>query len=210
MYSPHYFPLRLVAMRSPLSLKGIIEGYLAPKLDMTPAALYERQRALVRAGLITGKEGRGPGSGVRATPHSVAMLLIAVLSADSLSEIEESTKRFAFLRAEKGTCPITGKKTFASAIAAILASPKLANSAHAISVNRGRPSAHIDFVIEDTEPSSWFVSAKHKPRGMLDARASLLGFPLKELARLMAVWFADVGSDEELQAMKSPLHGEQQ
>lgn len=69
------------------SLKSLIPK-LALALGMTPAAIYERQRALVRAGLIQQRPGHGPGSGVLATPQSVAMLLIAILATDSLSETE--------------------------------------------------------------------------------------------------------------------------
>ena len=178
--------------KSPLSLKGLIP-ILAGELDITPAALYERQRALVRAGLIKSEGGKGPGSGVRATPHSVAMLLIAVLAADSLSEIEEGTKRIAWLKAESGICPVTNKKTFATALAAILASPSLARSAHRITVHRAgtlAPGAYIDFKMKDAEPTSWFVSAKHKQPGNLHTTASLMGFPLQILADLLAPWFA--------------------
>ena len=67
--------------KPPFSLKGLIPR-LAHELGMTPDALYERQRALVRAGLLKGVEGKGPGSGVRATPYATALLLIAVLAAD--------------------------------------------------------------------------------------------------------------------------------
>jgi hypothetical protein len=143
---------------------------------MTPDSLYERQRALMRAGLIKGKEGWGPGSGVRATPHSVAMLLIAVLAADSLSEVVESTKRYAWLKAERGVCPITGKKTFGSALVAILASPRLAQAAHTIKVRRGGslPGANIDWIMageEDLGRSSYFIPEKRKhPWGMLDTK----------------------------------------
>ena len=92
----------------PVSLKSLIP-LLAQTLETTPAALYERQRALVRAGLIAAEPGRGPGSGVRATPHSVAMLLLSLLATGSLSETEKQTKALANLKSKDG-CPITGKK----------------------------------------------------------------------------------------------------
>ena len=50
------------------SLKSLIPE-LARALDMTSAALYERQRALVRASLLQQRPGHGPGSGVVATPE---------------------------------------------------------------------------------------------------------------------------------------------
>jgi hypothetical protein len=181
--------------KPPFSLKGLIPR-LAHELDMTPDALYERQRALVRAGLLKGVEGKGPGSGVRATPYATALLLIAVLATDSLSEVGERTKQFASLKAEAGSCPATGKKTFVSALAAILASPRLSRDAHTIIVDRGGhhgPSAHIGF-IQDEEYDSWFVTKPRKSRsiGKLDIRASLRGWPLEGITKFMALWWADL------------------
>src|SRR4051794_2381170 len=76
------------------SLKGYIPG-LARHLGVTPAALYERQRALVRAGDLELAEGRGPGSGVRADCRGIALLLLAVLATDSLSQVETRTKEMS-------------------------------------------------------------------------------------------------------------------
>ena len=121
---------------SNLSLKGFIPE-LAEAVGMTPAALYERQRALVRAGLLHGESGRGPGSGVRATPESVAMLLIALLATDSLSETESQAKMVANLKSGTKPCPLTGKKTFASALASALASEDMAKRIRWIEVERG-------------------------------------------------------------------------
>ena len=61
------------------SLKGYIPG-LARILGTTPDALYERQRALVRAGLLDQGAGRGPGRGVRAPEAAVAFRVIATLA----------------------------------------------------------------------------------------------------------------------------------
>jgi hypothetical protein len=185
--------------KSPLSLKGVGEVLLARHLDMTPNALYERQRALVRAGLLKGKEGWGPGSGVRATPHSVAMLLIGALAADSLSEIEESAKRIAWSKPESGVCAVTGEKTFVGALAAILASVRLAHRTLTITVRRGGslgPGASIDFVGPDSR--TYFHSGgKFRPPGILDVEASLRGFPLVKPAILLLAGGAVEGSDED-------------
>lgn len=45
--------------------------------------------------MLEQSEGRGPGSGVHAAPYSVALLLVAILATDSLSEIAEKVKIFA-------------------------------------------------------------------------------------------------------------------
>jgi hypothetical protein len=107
------------AMTSLKSMTPTLAGWIG----ITPAALYERQRALVRAGLLNPELGRGPGSGVRATPESVAMLLVAVLATDSLSETAQQTKTLANLQS-RTKCLLTGKRTFARALAAVLASPE--------------------------------------------------------------------------------------
>jgi hypothetical protein len=75
-----------------LSLKSY-SVELADYLSITPLAVYERQRALVRLGVLESIEGRGPHSGVRATPNAVAVILIGTLLADNLSEIDQRVVR---------------------------------------------------------------------------------------------------------------------
>jgi hypothetical protein len=87
---------------------------------MSQAALYERQRALVRAGLLHSSGGRGPGSGVRATADAIALLLISLLATDSLSETAKRTKALANLKSVTGRCPLTSKRTFIDAVTAAL------------------------------------------------------------------------------------------
>jgi hypothetical protein len=91
MVDIHYFFNYSISMNS---LKSIIP-LLADIVALSEHALYERQRALVRGGLIKGRQGRGPGSGVEATPETVAMLLISVLATDSLSSVIQETATFA-------------------------------------------------------------------------------------------------------------------
>src|SRR5258708_3677450 len=74
------------------SLKQFIPLMSGAFVNLSESALYERQRALVRAGLLHPVAGRGPGSGVELSPESVAMLLLAVLGTDNLSEVEAATK----------------------------------------------------------------------------------------------------------------------
>jgi hypothetical protein len=95
---------------------------LAWRLRTTAAALYERQRALVRDGILEQSEGRGPGSGVHAAPYSVALLLVAVLATDSLSETSAKVRSFAAAKstAADGLCPLTRKPTFVEALAQVL------------------------------------------------------------------------------------------
>jgi hypothetical protein len=120
------------------SLKSFIPN-LARVLDMKPAAIYERQRALVRAGLLDQRSGHGPGSGVLATPRSFGLLLISIMATPNLSEVERQTRIVANLRSRTKGCPLTGKGTCASALTAVLESEELANRASFLMVERGGP-----------------------------------------------------------------------
>jgi hypothetical protein len=168
------------------SLKSLIPE-LAPAFNLTSAALYERQRALERAGLLKAEGGRGPGSGVRATPQAVAALLCSVLATDSLSEVETEAVALSRLRAEGGVCPVTGKRTFSKALSALLASSEMSAQALEITVRRGEKHAQIDFVAENlpaNKISSVFGSRLNSTR-LLAIQASLQGFPLIQIAKLM-------------------------
>ena len=70
------------------SLKSFLYG-VAPLLGMTGAALYERQRALVDLGVLEAVPGRGPGSGVPLTPENIAAVIISVLAAENLAEVDD-------------------------------------------------------------------------------------------------------------------------
>ncbi|MDX3968132.1 MAG: hypothetical protein QHD01_16235 [Bradyrhizobium sp.] len=103
-----------------------LKSYLqvsAPLFGLTPAALYERQRALVALHVIDALGGRGPGSGAPLTSYNAAAILISVLAADSLAEVDERvvglinakprlTQRSEWVKA--------GRPTFGSAVAAVL------------------------------------------------------------------------------------------
>jgi hypothetical protein len=106
-------------------MAGSMKAYtplLAWRLGTTPAALYERQRALVREGMLEQSEGRGPGSGVQVGPYQVALLLVAVLATDSLSETEDKVRILATAKsiAKGAICPLTGESTFVEAVARVL------------------------------------------------------------------------------------------
>src|SRR5437764_9886177 len=97
----------------PASLKGYVPA-LARHLGMSAHALYERQRALMRAGELELIEGHGPGSGVPVDAHGIALLLIAVLATDSLSATEHRVREIANSRVIRGSPPFT--KTFLGAL----------------------------------------------------------------------------------------------
>jgi len=70
------------------SLKSFLYG-VAPIVGMSPVALYERQRALVKLGLLTVIPGRGPGSGVALSADSVAVMVICILAAETLGDVDQ-------------------------------------------------------------------------------------------------------------------------
>jgi hypothetical protein len=159
------------------SLKALIPK-LAGALGASPAALYERQRALVRAGLLHPLPGHGPGSGVRATPESVALLLIALLATSSLTETEEQTARIMNLKSATKRCPLTGKRTFSTALGSVLASEHLAKRVQSIGVERGGDEAVAEIVFDrEAETTSRFGFAhKTYEAGLIAGAAIWLSF----------------------------------
>lgn len=138
---------------SRISLKGFIPS-LARELQVTPAALYERQRALVRSGLLQSDGGRGPGRGLAASPKSVSLLLSSLLAQDGLSGAEKHTKALANLKSvDSGGCPLTGQKTFARAFAEVLANEEIAKQVPRVTVDRS-DKGPVEAVIAYEEPGS--------------------------------------------------------
>jgi hypothetical protein len=128
------------------SLKGYTPE-LARHLGTTPAALYERQRALVRAELLDPIEGRGPGHGVRTTAGHVGLLVIAALAADSLAETENRTRAIAYATPAAGDerCPMTSMPTFLEAFASVLMIKERSRAVREISISRTAALAQIRF-----------------------------------------------------------------
>ena len=105
-------------------------------MGMTPAALYERQRALVREGLLAAEAGRGPGSGVRATAPAVALLVLSVLATDRLSKNGIASARLPRPNHYPDErCPFTHCKSFLDAFATLLATTGKAAAVQEITVS---------------------------------------------------------------------------
>jgi hypothetical protein len=111
-----------------ISLKAFAP-VLAETFCTTPAAVYERQRALVRQGLLPAPVGRGRGNGLPATAETVAMIIIAIMVTDNLSDTDERVRRLAGVRFRgnwqgelpaQPRCALTGKRDFKSALTALL------------------------------------------------------------------------------------------
>jgi hypothetical protein len=105
------------------SLKSTFPA-LSRIVGYTPAALYARQRTFVEAGILESTPGRGPGSGVKATPAALAEFLIALITQAALDENVACAKSIAATK-HSGKCPLTGASTFKGALAALLAEKAL-------------------------------------------------------------------------------------
>jgi hypothetical protein len=140
-----------------ISLKTFCED-LAPLVGLTPAALYERQRALVRMGDLP-EPVKGRGKGLHATPATVATLLVAVMVTDNLSDTDLRVRRLAQARyldptGRGGHCKLTGKQFFIDAFAAILGSERM-QTPWRITVHRAEAAAQI-FYFKRGEPLTLF------------------------------------------------------
>jgi hypothetical protein len=127
-----------------MSLKAFAP-ILADLLDLTPAAIYERQRALVRAGVLPTPVGRGRGNGLPATAETATLMLIAIMATDNLSDTDDRVKKLSELKISKH--PETDSKlikasTFRAALVAVM---KSAVEVAAVEVSRSIPSANIYF-----------------------------------------------------------------
>jgi hypothetical protein len=116
------------------SLKSILPA-LGRILGASPNALYERQKTLTAEGLLKVVPGRGPGSGVHATPESIALLLIGTFSGLGITEVGPTARVLAEAGAQDGEkCPLTGAKNCRDALARILADQSLADRVDFFSV----------------------------------------------------------------------------
>jgi len=81
----------------------------------------------VRDGVLSAQPGRGPGSGVRATPETLALLFIAILaSAMNLADAGPLTRALAEATpTPTKKCPLTGATNLKDAVAQILANRSL-------------------------------------------------------------------------------------
>lgn len=130
------------------SLTSFLPELVAP-LGITQAAVYERQRALVRLGLLPAPSGRGRGAGAAASPRSVGLIVLSMLASDTLSGMDDRIEAIANAQfdgfAEGKTCRLTKQAKFIDALSALLADYQLARRVKMISVNRTRREASISW-----------------------------------------------------------------
>jgi hypothetical protein len=167
-----------------LSLKGFTPT-LGKAVGMSATAVYERQRALVRGGLLQVKSGKASGSGVRLTEESLALLLVALLATDNLSRTKECTRTFANLKSIARRCPFTDQATFITALSTVLSSTDLSKRCRGVLVSRTGPSGCIFYEKEKERLASLFSLNGRKPRPQpfgMGVDAQLHGSTLREVA----------------------------
>jgi hypothetical protein len=126
------------------SLQGCLPA-LAEVLNVNRTTLYERQRALVREGLLDALPGHGRGSGVRATPESVAMLTIGMLASVNLADVGPLARSFSEAGSIASKCPLTGAKTFLAALSRIFSDDLIAKRVNGITIRVNAGHAAIGF-----------------------------------------------------------------
>jgi hypothetical protein len=163
------------------SLKGYTPA-LARHLGTSPAALYERQRELVRSGALDAGDGRGPGSGVRATSPSVAMLMIAVLATDSLSETGAMVEVLAKAKTTSDVHPFKDTKTLVDTLAFILTSKVWSSRIVQISIVRSQRTAIVQYREGGKIKSAEFHPSAQSPDSVLRIEATLPGTAFRAIA----------------------------
>src|SRR5260370_26663386 len=141
---------------------------LASKLGTTPAAIYERQRALIRAHLLPAPIGRGRGNGLPARAETVALMIIALMVTDNLSDTDDRVQKaadaaFAPLPGKKTRYTFTGAQDFKSALIVILESKEVARDVNSIHLLRGDLSAQIFFARGSRPSVSSFSNMSYRP-----------------------------------------------
>jgi hypothetical protein len=142
---------------------------LSPLLGQSEEMLYERQRALVRQGLLDSVGGRGPGSGVRADESALSPFLISLLAHDILAH-SHAAELFCGMKNDAGKCPITGAKTFREGLEAVLGHEGLAEKTTGVMLHRNHPGrGYLHFVGRNNR----FITSAfgHKGRALIPVSA---------------------------------------
>ena len=185
------------------SLKAYIPT-LAQYLSVSPDALYEKQRTLIRSGLLVPVAGRGPGSGVKVSPVAVSLLTMSVLSTEGLADIDPSVRRLGSARAEKSACSLSGSIEFGQALEIILAQTSMARRITSINVDRPSLQALVNFQSENRKKQMYskFGEADQSRIFQLEIKVVLPGF---------AVWciasdLHDIADGHPASAIEKRMH----
>jgi hypothetical protein len=120
------------------SLKAFLPQF-SKQVGLSVDALYERQRALVRLGLME-SVGRGPGGGTPARAETVAQLLTALLLVDGPSELDAGrfarTFKAPLQDRKRPICGLTKQKSFGAAVTCVLNETAIARKVNLVTLNR--------------------------------------------------------------------------
>jgi hypothetical protein len=177
-------PILLLYVRmAMLGLKKFLSK-LSQALDMSELVLIERQRALLRAGLLDSVAGRGPGSGVRLNAETMATLLTAILATPNLLETIPATRSLLSAKRDRREIKdyakvkdtLGGAETFKAALSHVLTSDEK------ITVVRVyRRQGFAVFYLEDGRPH--FISKKKPNASAFDDIAQIHIDPIRALLR---------------------------
>lgn len=168
------------------SLKAFTERF-DDVAKTTKDGLYERQRALVRLGVLRPLPGRGRGSGVPLNARNLSALIASMLATDKLSEVDTRVVHLCEATPSPGpTCPFTGAPNFRDALAAIISSPKRAKLTLGLSLGREKLEPEILFRAKRKVVRSLFRPRQKKSRdAFISATVTLNSDALLTLARLL-------------------------
>lgn len=180
MVSHHIWEWRVPSLNS-------ILPELAPIFGLSTAALYERQRALVDMKMLPAPVGRGRGAGAKATPSAVALLAVACLATDNLSDTDDRVREIAqapFRSQSKRmkSCPLTGKLTFVEALAALFDRDNPPNDVLASVSRLERRATLVRIPFEQSSKSNaefWYP--RDVVPGVMQVRARLDPYALNEI-----------------------------
>lgn len=169
-------------------MEGSLKSYLphlAGHVGVSFAALYERQRALLRAHLLGAADGRGPGSGVSLDYHTVAYLLIAILATDSLSDTVTAVRSIATAELVNRTkrCLLTGQRSFLDALAQILSRRQDLWKVLSVTVDRTRARAIIKYKRGSKSAFSLFLGEEGELVSPLQIEATIDHRVLAEISK---------------------------
>lgn len=165
------------------SLKLLLRQ-IAQVLDVPETTLYERQRALVREGLLESVPGHGRGSGVRAGPESLAVLVIGMLATSTWSETGSAARALAdAVPPDILGHRSVGKRTFRDELTRILSNENLASKVDEILLQASGWAIIVS--TEDISSEGPFMVGPPKNSG-LQRESKVTGDAVRALAKLVA------------------------
>jgi hypothetical protein len=154
-------------------------------LGESETTLYERMRALVREGLLEAAPGHGRGSGVRASPESMAMLVIGMLATAAWSETGPAARALAEAVPRDIFGGRSNKPSFKDELTRIFADESLASQVERILFESSGWAIIVSNIDADAFMGGAFMSGPAKSGG-LQRDSKLTGEAVLALAKLVS------------------------